>query len=212
MLNRRRFLEVAGALVAGGAAGGARVLAAQDARGAQRTSPGGQAPSGAANVPMDPGAYREVRRAPKAGAAARLTTAERDELEHRLGCACPCSLSIYTCRTTDFSCGISPQMHRDVLQLVEGGYSADEIIAAFVDTYGESVLMAPTKEGFNLVGYAMPFAAIAVGAVAIGALIRRWRQAEQAAGRAAAMPTSVAPAAATDDELARLDAAVRNDA
>ena len=36
--------------------------------------------------------------------------------------------------------------------LVQGGYSAQEIIDAFVDTYGERVLMAPRKSGFNLVG------------------------------------------------------------
>ena len=28
-------------------------------------------------------------------------------------------------------------MHRDVIALVEGGYSAQEIIDAFVETYGE---------------------------------------------------------------------------
>lgn len=209
MLRRRRFLGMAGALMVGSAAAAVRTLAAQDARAAQG---GASSPTGAANVQMDPGAYREVRLPPKAGGGPRLTAAERDELEHRLGCACPCKLSIYTCRTTDFSCGISPAMHRDILALVEGGHGADEIIAAFVDTYGESVLMAPTKEGFNLVGYAMPFAAIAAGAVAIAALIRRWRRAERVS---AARPTAaniIAPAGATADEAARLDAAVRNDA
>lgn len=181
-------------------------------------------PSSASNVPMDPGGYKPVGRPPRPGARPVMTAEQRDALEHRLKCQCPCTLDVYTCRTTDFSCGISPAMHGDVMRLVDGGYSGDEIVAAFQQTYGERVLMAPVRAGFNLAGYAVPFAALGTGAIVVGAMMRRWSRraaavaavahAEHVRG-AAGNGHGAAPAAgvyvgdATPDELARLEAAVR---
>ncbi len=204
MPTRREFL-----ILAGGALVAARHALAQEGGTAAPASAGqGAAPLGATNVAMDPDSYLEVRRPPKPGATPRLTVAQRDELEHQIACACPCVLDVYTCRTTDFSCGISPAMHRDVLRLVEGGYTADEIIAAFVDRYGERILMAPRKRGFNLVGYVMPFAALGTGALLLTAMIRRW-------GRrgATALHDGVCelPVDVSAEELARVSAAVRDD-
>lgn len=215
VLSRRRFLAALGAgwgttAVTAGAAGTLlpRALAAQDAAGEQ--------PSAASNAVMDQGAAQSVRRPPKPGATPVVDTEARDALEHQIRCQCSCTLDIYTCRTTDFSCQVSPSMHRDVMSLVEGGYSADEIVNAFVDTYGQKVLMAPKREGFNLAGYAMPFAALGTGAVVVAALIRRWgarAAAVQAAHVASHAGNGVSPTAvdASADELARLEAAVRGE-
>ena len=168
--------------------------------------------SSATNTQMNQGSYRPVR-LPAKGSAPSMTDAARDELEHRIRCQCGCTLDVYTCRTTDFSCQVSPAMHRDVLALVEGGHSAQEILDAFVETYGERALMAPKKEGFNWLGYVMPFAALGVGAAVVGALIRRWQR--PALVSAAPLPARSAGAAlpldATPEELARLEAAVRRD-
>src|SRR3954471_14888151 len=180
VLSRRHFLGALGGGLATplAAAGGARTLSAQGQSPAP-VEPAAQGADpavnqGAANVPMDEGAYKSVRRPPKPGAAPSMTAAQRDDLEHHIHCQCGCVLDIYTCRTTDFSCGVSPAMHRDVLSLVEGGYSGDEIIAAFRNSYGEKVLMSPVKEGFNWAGYVTPFAAIGAGAVVVATLIRKW--------------------------------------
>lgn len=163
--------------------------------------------TGAANVPMEQDAYRPVSVPPKAGAAPSMTDEKRDELEHQLKCQCGCVLDIYTCRTTDFSCGVSPAMHRDVMSLVAGGYSAPEILAAFQNVYGERVLMSPLKEGFNLVGYIMPFAALITGGVVVAGLIRRW------GAKAAAQPQpAVVHVDATPAELDALQTAMKDDA
>ena len=77
-------------------------------------------------------------------------------VEHRLQCTCGCTLDVYTCRTTDFTCTYSPALHKEVLALQDQGKTADEIVAAFVAKYGEKVLMAPKPEGFNLAGYVVP--------------------------------------------------------
>jgi cytochrome c-type biogenesis protein CcmH len=199
-VSRRQFLAALGA----GAASSALVaasLGAQDETGAQQNV------SAMSNVAMDDSAYRPTRLAPKPGAKPLLTVAERDALEHQIQCMCPCTLDVFTCRTTDFSCGISPSMHRDVLALVEGGYSGDEIVKAFVGVYGEQVLMAPERKGFNLAGYLTPFAALGTGGVVVAYLIRKWGR-----ERPVPVPVSTAPVVrGSTDELARLEAAIRNE-
>jgi len=141
--------------------------------------------------------YRPVTLPPNAGAKPSMTDAQRDDLEHQIHCQCGCNLDVYTCRTTDFACSVSPAMHSDVMGLVAGGYSASEILAAFKAVYGERVLMAPVRSGFNLLG---------AGAVVVTALMRRWKS---RAPMATAVPTSHVDA--TEGELAALDAAVRKD-
>jgi cytochrome c-type biogenesis protein CcmH len=225
-VTRRGFVALGGAGLLGGGLLGVGTAAAQGFSTNPISSPdqpaaGGEGPpSAASNVPMDPSAYKPVARPAKPGARPQLTAQQRDALEHTLKCQCPCTLDVFTCRTTDFSCGVSPAMHQDVMRLVDGGHSADDIIAAFTQAYGERVLMAPKKSGFNLAGYAMPFAALGGGAVLVGALMRRWshraaavaaatraEHAQRAAGNGHGAPGAADDA--TPDELAQLEAAVR---
>jgi len=152
--------------------------------------------------------YKPVTLAAKPNATASMTDAQRDDLEHQLHCQCGCNLDVYTCRTTDFSCSVSPAMHADVMGLVSGGHTAQEILAAFKAVYGEKVLMAPGKSGFNLLGYSMPFVALGAGAILVNVLLRRWKSRAPVPATLAAAPAHVD---ATQDELAALDAAVRRD-
>ena len=151
--------------------------------------------------------YRPVALAAKPGAQPSMTDAQRDDLEHQIHCQCGCNLDVYTCRTTDFACSVSPAMHADVLGLVAGGHTAPEILSAFRAVYGEKVLMAPLKSGFNLVGYTMPFVALGTGAVIVAALLKRWKS--RTPPIAGIQPLHVD---ATEGELAALDAAVKRDA
>ena len=157
--------------------------------------------------PMQQDAYLPVKLAPKPGSQPSMSDESRDELEHQIKCQCGCVLDVFTCRTTDFSCGVSPAMHRDVLSLVAGGYNAAEIMGAFQSVYGERVLMAPLKKGFNWLGYIMPFAAVIGGGGIVAVLIRRW------GARAKAEPRLATPTGleASPEELARLDARMKDD-
>ena len=204
--GRREFLRAAGTAVAALALAPA-LLRAQEAT---------QGPVGASNVEMDQSAYKPVKRPPKPDAVRQLTDLQRDAMEKGMKCACPCQLDVFTCRTTDFTCGISPAMHRDVVALIEGGYTADEIVAAFKDVYGERVLMAPEPEGFNVAGYLVPFVTLGTGAVVLYGMLRRWRanaaQPAPVATRAASAPAlRVEGLDATDDELRRLERALKDD-
>ncbi|HET7585446.1 MAG TPA: cytochrome c-type biogenesis protein CcmH [Gemmatimonadaceae bacterium] len=190
-LTRRRFFAVLGV--------GAASAALAHAGFAQQSVVDGF------NGPMDMDRYRPVR-LPARGTPPVLSAEQRDALEHRIHCQCGCTLDIYTCRTTDFSCTVSPRMHRDVVTLAGQGYDAQAILDAFTGVYGERVLMEPRKEGFNWAGYIMPFAALAAGAAAVAATLRRWGK--TAAAVQAATPVQVD---ASPDELAKLDALVRRD-
>ncbi len=151
--------------------------------------------------------YRPVKLEPKPNATASMTPQQRDDLEHQIKCQCGCVLDIFTCRTTDFSCTVSPAMHGDVLALVEGGYDGPEIMAAFQSVYGERVLMAPVKSGFNLLGWTMPFIALGSGAVILAVLLRRWKSRAPVA-----VPVTVpVVSSGTSEELALLEQAVRRD-
>lgn len=197
MISRRRWLQ--SVVLAGGGAFVARGAAAQ----------GAQQPStvDTSNLfPMDQAAARSVRLPPKPGASASMSPDERDALEHRVRCQCGCTLDVFTCRTTDFSCQVSPAMHRDIMALVQGGHTAPEILDGFVGVYGDRVLMAPPRVGFNILGYVVPGIAMAIGAVVLAVVIKRWKGRPRPA-IAARLPLPDA----TPEEMARLDAAIKDD-
>ena len=49
-------------------------------------------------------------------------------VEQKLGCTCGCTLDIFTCRTTDFTCTYSPALHREVIALASEGKTEQQII------------------------------------------------------------------------------------
>ena len=146
-------------------------------------------------------------RDPSAIGASRAPTdpeeneAEIQAIETRLACNCGCTLDVFTCRTTDFSCTYSPRLHREVLALRSQGKTAQQVLDAFVAKYGEKALMAPKPKGFNLAGYLVPGVAIASAGAALAMLIVRRRRVVAAAGPA---PVPGPVAEASPEELERL--------
>lgn len=200
--SRRAFFVRATAAV-----GGVSLLTRRAAAQQPAAAPGGEA--------MTSDSYKPVVRPPKPNAKPTMDVKQVEDFERELACPCPCTLDIYTCRTTDFSCGISPAVHGDIQRMVDGGYTGAEIMEALTGTYGDFILNAPRKEGFSLVAWFAPFAAVAFGAVGIGVMLRSWRVNAKTA--AASRPVGERPldesatADATPDELARLQAALRED-
>ena len=133
---------------------------------------------------------------------ARENSMEIQSVEQKLACNCGCTLDVFTCRTTDFSCTYSPALHREVLALRDQGKSAREILDAFVQKYGEKALMAPKPKGFNLWGYLLPGAAVATAGLALAAVLKRREAVQQA-------PEVIPPVSASPDELDRLKAALQ---
>ncbi len=69
---------------------------------------------------------------------------------------------------------LARQMRELIRDQLRSGKSPDEVRAYFVDKYGEWILLSPRAEGFNLVVYLVPFAAILVGGAVVWRTVRRW--------------------------------------
>jgi cytochrome c-type biogenesis protein CcmH/NrfF len=73
------------------------------------------------------------------------------------------------------SCGTADQIRADIARRLAGGESADQVVAAYVAQHGEKIRSAPTKEGFSLLAWTMPFILLFVAGAVLVLLIRRWK-------------------------------------
>jgi cytochrome c-type biogenesis protein CcmH len=78
----------------------------------------------------------------------------------------------------NLSVGDSPsemanQMRDLIREKLKNGESADQIREYFVSRYGEWILLAPKREGFNWVAWLLPFVAILGGAGVVGIVVHR---------------------------------------
>jgi cytochrome c-type biogenesis protein CcmH/NrfF len=140
---------------------------------------------------------------------APVTARDNDSLvkaiEGKIRCNCGCNLDVFTCRTTDFTCTTSPAMHRVVLARLDSGMTAPQVLAAFEKQYGEVVMMAPPRRGFNLAAYFMPFVGLLAGILIVGFVIRGWFRVRPKAPLEGAAASAPAAPEASDDDLKRLE-------
>jgi cytochrome c-type biogenesis protein CcmH len=106
---------------------------------------------------------------------------------------------------------IADRMRAFIRARITAGDTKSEIKTKLVDQFGESVLAAPPKHGFNLLAWLLPLIGLALGAVVLAVLARRW-------SRARATPAPLGPSGngrssldpelerRVDEELARFDA------
>jgi cytochrome c-type biogenesis protein CcmH len=93
------------------------------------------------------------------------------------------------------------------------GKTADQVKTELVAEFGERILAAPPRKGFNLLAWLLPIAALLAGAVAVGLAAWRWSRSREP------QPAVVAPGAGgngrvpadpelerrLDEELARFE-------
>lgn len=68
---------------------------------------------------------------------------------------------------------MATQMREVIHEKLKNGESPDQIRNYFVSRYGEWILLAPTRQGFNWVAWLLPFVAILGGGGIIVLTIRR---------------------------------------
>ena len=121
--------------------------------------------------------------APAEGFSANAT-----EITQGLICLCGCNLVIPACQAS-MECGTSDQITKEVDQMVAAGKTKDEIIQFYIAKYGEKILAAPSKKGFNCLAWVLPFLGLAVGVggiyVFIGRSLGSGRKKEEAAEKSA---------------------------
>ena len=93
----------------------------------------------------------------------------------------------------NLSVGDSPselanQMRGVIRDRLKAGETREQIEAYFVDKYGEWVLLAPKKRGFNLLAWILPFVGVVAGGIAVAVIARRWAAREARAAAAAPPP------------------------
>jgi cytochrome c-type biogenesis protein CcmH len=96
------------------------------------------------------------------------------QLGEQLVCLCGCGSSVTSCNM--LNCHFSEPAREELLTMVNAGMSDKAIFDAFVQKYGKQVLMRPPAEGFDLLGYLMPFVAILLGLTLVWWLIQRFRK------------------------------------
>jgi cytochrome c-type biogenesis protein CcmH len=126
----------------------------------------------------------------------------------KIMCLCGCGSVLTVCPHPQCEWGIPAKA--DIEQQLAAGTAPDAIIAQYVSKYGEQVLAAPTKRGFNMVVWVLPFAMLLIGAVAIYLLARSWatRRAADEAGAVVPVPVDDHPdeiVRRMEDELRKFD-------
>ncbi len=66
------------------------------------------------------------------------------------------------------------QMRGIIRERLAAGDSPEQVKAYFVEKYGTWILLAPPRQGFNLLVWVLPFAGLAAGLVLVAVLVRRW--------------------------------------
>jgi cytochrome c-type biogenesis protein CcmH len=111
------------------------------------------------------------------------------------------------CKTTldQSDSPIATRIKQYIAARIAAGDTRSEIERKLVAQFGPAILAEPSKHGFNLLAWVLPFVGIGLGAIVLGLLAWRWSR-----GR-----PSLAPAGPTldpeldrrvDEELARYDA------
>ena len=102
-----------------------------------------------------------------------LVDPEVRRIGEQLRCMCgACNYTVTSCNM--MSCSGAEYGRKKLGDLVKAGLSEEEIKANFVQEFGVVVLRQPPTEGFNLVGWVMPFAAIVMGLLFIWWFLRRY--------------------------------------
>jgi cytochrome c-type biogenesis protein CcmH len=74
----------------------------------------------------------------------------------------------------DSSTSTARATRADIKARIQHGESDEEIRQVYVDRYGESVLLKPSSDGIGVLVWALPIAALLLGAGGIVFALRRW--------------------------------------
>jgi cytochrome c-type biogenesis protein CcmH len=107
---------------------------------------------------------------------------------------------------------VAERMRAFIRTRIAAGDSKQEIKDALVDEFGEQVLAAPPRRGFNLLAWVLPLVGLAVAAAVLGLAAWRWTAGREQAADAAPDPRANGKAPIdpelerrVDEELARFE-------
>jgi cytochrome c-type biogenesis protein CcmH len=77
-------------------------------------------------------------------------------------------------KLSDCELQVCEQMRRIIAEKLAAGESEEQIIQYFVEQYGDRVLGAPPKQGFNLLVWVVPVVVLAAGLGLLLYFLRQW--------------------------------------
>ncbi len=92
----------------------------------------------------------------------------------KLKCQCSCPYTVGSCNM--LHCHSKEEIDEQVKADLNAGLGEDAILNKLKAKYGTIILNAPPAQGFNLVGWIMPFAALLLGLLVIRYFLVRWRK------------------------------------
>jgi cytochrome c-type biogenesis protein CcmH len=112
-----------------------------------------------------------------------------------------------TCKTTldQSAAPVADRVRQFISAQIAAGDTKSEIKEKLVAQFGPAILAEPSKHGFNLLAWVLPFAGVALGAVALGILAWRWSRARDPALARAGPALDPELERRVDEELARFD-------
>ena len=111
------------------------------------------------------------------------------------------------CNTTldQSSSPAARQIEAYISARIAAGDSKSEIKDKLVAEYGQQILAAPPKKGFNLLAWALPIGLLLGGGLVVGLLAWRWSHSREPGPPATTTQLSPALERRVDEELARYD-------
>jgi cytochrome c-type biogenesis protein CcmH len=106
---------------------------------------------------------------PSRAVAAPVDETTVHDVAAQLRCVVCQSLSV-----ADSPSETASQMRGIIRERLAAGESPAEVRAYFVEKYGEWILLAPPKSGFNLLVWVVPFAGLGLGLLLVVIVLRRW--------------------------------------
>jgi cytochrome c-type biogenesis protein CcmH len=101
------------------------------------------------------------------------SSARFNDLGHRMMCVCGCHQILLECNHV--GCQYSTRMRDELTAAVDRESNDDLALQWFVQTYGTTVIAAPTNTGFNRVAWIMPYLVLVFGLSAVVLIVRAWR-------------------------------------
>jgi cytochrome c-type biogenesis protein CcmH len=112
----------------------------------------------------------------RAPAFAQRTAIDSVQLEKRTS-AVAAELRCPVCQglsIQDSPSELALQMRSVVRDQLAAGRTPDEVKRYFVEKYGEWILLEPQAQGFNILVYVLPIAAVLGGIAIVATAVRRW--------------------------------------
>lgn len=116
--------------------------------------------------------------------ASQLVTPEIRRVGDKLACKCGhCNNTVATCQM--LGCGYTTPAREKIAAAQKAGLSDQAIVDSFVKEMGVVALAVPPAEGFNLLGWIMPFIGIALG---LAGIFVYWKRFHPVGSGAATVP------------------------